>query len=141
MGRQIRCRVAPADGHNAAIGAIAFLKDGKHLVSTTGGGRNSGGDGKVFVWDRTTSREVRRIEAKGDERLPMGFRGSAGVGLCPATNRTAIAVEYTGVRIIDLADGKQFCNVQAQLHSYESNVMLFSPDGKLLALVATVRGR
>ena len=126
---------SPAEGHNGPIGSIAFLKDGKHLASTVGDGRSFGGDGKVLVWDLTTSREVRHIEAKGDDRYPVGFRRSAGVGFSPATGLTAIAVEYSGIRLIDITSGKEVRNLQqAQLHSYETNVILFSPDGKLLAL-------
>ncbi len=100
-------------GHTADVTAVAFLPDGRSLLSGSM-------DGTVRLWDMNSGKELRRLEHRGgvyDVALsPDGRRAlSAGFG-----DRT--------VRLWDLSDG-------GELHAFTGHVgavlgVAFSPDGR-----------
>jgi WD40 repeat protein len=69
-------------GHTAAVNCVAFLADGRSLVS-------GGMDGTVRVWDLTSGREIRRVTSTGKRVVAFSPDGRRAV-LGPLTVRKGL---------------------------------------------------
>jgi WD40 repeat protein/tRNA A-37 threonylcarbamoyl transferase component Bud32 len=97
--------------------ATIFSADGRRLFTE--------GDGKVYVWDSRSGREVLAV--------PVSARGVAALGLSPDGRRLAVA-DWEGcrVRLFDW-DGDRLAEKHALEHPWYTTTAVYSPDGKWLA--------
>ncbi len=115
--------------HGSSVYSVAFLPDGKHLLS-------AGDDGLARLWDMATAKEVRRFGTPRPMQ-PSHFHswetnqsGSIAVALSPDGKTVATCDYDLGVRLWDAATGLEKGQVKA-LKSFSA--LAFSPDGKTLA--------
>jgi WD40 repeat protein len=100
------------DGHQSAVHALAFLQDGKVLVS-------AGRDNTVRFWDVTKRRQVASID------VPLTAMAAS-----PDGKTLATCAETAEVRLWDAASRKQTGKLTARCGVCG---LAFSPDGKRLA--------
>jgi WD40 repeat protein len=102
--------------------AIRFSPDGKVLTSV--------GDGKVYVWDAATGRELRQVEVPRDgvEYRALSPDGTvlASVARAPDAPREAT------ITLLEVSTGKVLHRVRGA--QPPATRVAFSPDGKTLAL-------
>jgi WD40 repeat protein len=109
-------------GRNAPLRAAAWSPDGKLLA--TGSGYEPGRPTRqITLWDATAGRELRRLEAHGDEVTALAF--------APGGATLAAADEDGGVCLWRVRDGKELHALAG--HKGPVNCLAFSPDGRLLA--------
>jgi WD40 repeat protein/tetratricopeptide (TPR) repeat protein len=102
-------------GHAAGLHSVAFSADGKRLAA----GSN---DGKVKVWEVAPRRDLATFEV-GKERV-------TGVALGPdGATLAAVSAGRAGVRLWDVATGKQLLNLLG-----EFKALALNSDGKTLAV-------
>jgi WD40 repeat protein len=108
----------PESGHWALVEALAFLRDGRTLVS-------GGMDGTVRVWDGSTDKELRRLG--GPPWVMVGFALSPdGKALATADCKNPDSV----LRLLDVDTGKQ--NREAIKTPGMVRFVSFSSDGRSL---------
>jgi WD40 repeat protein len=113
-------------GYEGPIQVIAWAKDGK-LIAT------AGRDGRVVLWDGTTSKELRWGRFVGRDGGPTQFHGLA---FSPDGKTLAAAVTLGSgksadrILLIDTADLDKLENLFPPVAPVRS--VAFSPDGKLL---------
>jgi RNA polymerase sigma factor (sigma-70 family) len=97
--------------HGAAVTQVAFGPDGRTLITASS-------DGTVRVWDRSTGRELRRLDATGT----VAFSSDA----------TLLATRGSDdwIHVRELATGKEVHKFKA---APTRGMLLFSPDHKYLA--------
>ncbi len=108
--------VAGLFGHRATVTDVSWSPDGKKLVSS------GNWDGLTILWDVTTYKKIREVEASG--AFPEA------VGYSPDGQRIAVSGE-AGIRIYDVNDASQ-----KPAHYFQFNVSGFawSHDGSRIAL-------
>jgi RNA polymerase sigma factor (sigma-70 family) len=100
--------------------ALAFSKDGKHLISC-------GRDGEVRVWDAATGELVQRTRLAGKAREYIDY---GGISVAP-DGATAATWDGKTAYLYDTATGRE----RGRLLS-SAPVLAFSPDGKKIAVQA-----
>jgi RNA polymerase sigma factor (sigma-70 family) len=116
--------------HGQAVNVVAFLPDGKHLLS-------GGQDGTARLWDLATGREVRRFsKPRAAAPGPPAFRfGGFAVALSPDGRALATCDGLEEVTLWDVATGKETRAIR--LAGMEgATALVFAPDGKTLAGLA-----
>jgi WD40 repeat protein len=100
-------------GHSSDVTAVAFLPDGRSLVSASM-------DGTVRLWDVKTSKELRRMEHRG---------GAYDVAVSP-DGRRALSAGFGDrtVRLWDLTDGTELWRFEG--HQSRVLGLAFSRDGR-----------
>jgi WD40 repeat protein len=104
---------APGDGHQSAVQALAFLEDGKTLVT-------GGKDHTLRHWEATTGKEVRRFPGMGGGVFTPSF--VPGRMLALPTDRE--------VHLCDPVAGKELRRLRFPDHVRQ---VALTPDGKTLA--------
>jgi RNA polymerase sigma factor (sigma-70 family) len=112
--------------HGGVTGFVAFLADGKHLVSA--------GDDAVFhVWEYPAGKEVRRFGPGTSDPLPPPVRiPRSELPVAMSSDGKIVACHHdTEVRLYEVASGKQ---VATLLWIADFSHLAFSPDGRHLAV-------
>jgi RNA polymerase sigma factor (sigma-70 family) len=129
--------VSPAlDGHRRAVSSVAFLPDGRTLVSGSW-------DGSARVWDTATGEERQHILPGGDDDGDYELPGFAGV---PASDGKTIATvqlawpikgESFGViiRLWDRDAGRERSRHFQKIGNQLPQALALSPDGRAVACV------
>ena len=112
-------------------GTVAFLPDGKTLFSA--------GCWSFRFWDTATGRKIGGIDLEKDE-LPQRSTLAA-CALAPDGKTLAMTMRYEGtIRLLDAATGKEIRRFVGHARGNGTRSVTridFSPDGKMLASVAT----
>jgi WD40 repeat protein len=106
-------RLHRLEGSDSWINSLAFLPDGKTLVSSSD--REA-----IFIWDVVTGKQVRRLAN------PCSY-----LALAPDGKTLACADDFSVIRILDVASGEQL----HQLEGFKEKIhaLAFSPNGAILA--------
>jgi RNA polymerase sigma factor (sigma-70 family) len=105
----------PIDGESSQVMALAFLPDGKRILS-------AGWDGLIRVWDVTGGKEVRSFRGHDSPVLS--------VALFPDGKTLAVG-GYRSIRLWDLAAEKELRPLVG--HHQGVTRVVFAPDGKAVA--------
>jgi RNA polymerase sigma factor (sigma-70 family) len=149
---------SPGNGHQGPVQALAYLADGKTLVT-------AGDDHTLRHWEAATGREVREYPGLGSVVFTPSFAGASKILALPVGNEVRLCEPATGkelrrfrfpdhvrqvaltrdgeamavyaggkdltLRVVDTATGKERL---ARRDAGHIQVMAFSPGGELLAL-------
>jgi len=109
--------------HGALAIAIVFAPDGRSLAS-------GGMDGNVHIWERTTGKELLRME---DTKFPdhFGLGAVSALAYAPDSKTLAVARINEQVCLCDAATGKILRHFGDKNH--RADWVAFSTDGKVLA--------
>jgi RNA polymerase sigma factor (sigma-70 family) len=113
-GKEVPC---PGDGHRGPVEALAFLPDGKTLVTV-------GQDHGLRHWEAATGKEVRQFQ---------GIVGTNGGRSFAAGGKVLSFRVGSEARACDPATGKELCRVTCPGTVYHTAL---TPDGKTLAVNA-----
>ncbi len=116
--------------HGSAIAYVAFLPDGKGVITASP-------DGLLRLWDRRTGQEIRRF-GKGNQEVNPGQPGPrvvSGVTLSSVVlspdGKAIAAAEGLSVHVWDVTTGKELLTLRGSPQGVY--VLVFSPDRKILA--------
>ena len=108
----------PLDGHEAAVVALSYGRDGKSLTT-------QGADGTVRVWDRAKGIETAQVQIPGR---------SPGALLSPDGRTLAVGGASGDMRLVDAATGKIRHTLAVRGRTMRMPQLAFSRDGKTLAV-------
>lgn len=109
------------EGHNGAIGRVAFSKDGKQVYSASFAG-NGDTDNTLRIWDVQSSKEIAKLEVGGEARALTTAT------FFPEGRRALTGHENGDVRLWDLATQKSVTTYRQHKHLVCS--VAFAPDGR-----------
>jgi WD40 repeat protein len=124
--------LTPRDAHPGTVGAIAFSRDGKAVVS-------AGADG-VRVWDAATGRGLRHILPPGEEeRRRYGTGGGRTQSLLSPGGRYLVCgnLGYDGMQVADLVGGEYVGDLEVHRHGL-GVTGAFAADGTTFAALSRV---
>jgi RNA polymerase sigma factor (sigma-70 family) len=114
-------------------GTVAFLPDGKSLFSA--------GCWWCSFWDPATGKKTGGIDFERDKTKIPQYGTMAACALAPDSKTLALTMRYEGtIRLLDAATGKELRRFEGHARGSGTRSVTridFSPDGKLLASVAT----
>ncbi len=121
-------------------GVVVFTADGMTLAS----GYMDGAKGEVKFWDAATAKERRSFKITGQGEAPDSRPFS--IALTPDGKTLAVAYQWSGnqigagyaVKVWDVPSGKVRSVFRDE--TLEVKSVVFSPDGKTLAMAAVIRG-
>lgn len=113
-------------GHQEAVRAVAFSKDGKFLAAAGG---VPGKEGEVKVWDMESRKELRTIRGHADAIYAAAFS--------PDGSTLATSSYDKLIKLWDVAEGKEIRTLKDHIDAVYA--LAFTPDGKRLVSGAADR--
>ncbi len=116
--------LTPADGHQAAVMAVAFAADGKGVTSASA-------DGAVISWD-AAGKEARRVQLRGDG---VAFTGAIHLTtlLLSPDRKHALGSLTNSLALFELARGREVCAFPSGFAGF-GTATAFSADGGRVAV-------
>jgi RNA polymerase sigma factor (sigma-70 family) len=119
--------------HGGVTGMVAFLPDGKRVLSAAD-------DGLFRLWEFPSGKEIRHFgpALSDDRRHPVNF-GQSGLPAAVTPDGKVAACYFEGgaIRVYDVATGKElhrFKDPTNRLGEPANSAVAFSPDSRLLAV-------
>jgi WD40 repeat protein len=117
---------SPFQGHLAAVTGLAFLPDGKSVIS-------AGSDHTVLWWDLQTGKEQRRLQLPDEDARFAGINRGGSVTLAPNGRyaATSSSILSSGVRLWNLKTARALFDFEGPRSGFQLS-LAFAPDGSKL---------